>query len=258
MSAPQIVITLDPGASGRYTLTAIAEPYHDTVDQYDFTLRAMEIATGRTSVVNQVNFVLSWFDATDHEDWPWPAKWYRLARWLRALVELVKPPVTRSVPGVRSPLAELEAAFDEDRDEGEWGIAPEAKDRLGYEMCLSLEHRITAALIDAHTTWLTTSELLAQIEQEKVLPVPVQLGVNPIYLSHQNPVGTLVLVDEETGRRELSPKELLEKYPNTLGKVWRWVDPLVWTKLGTSQTAPSTNCPDCGDELYCNHCGRRA
>lgn len=226
MNAQQISMTI----TGRhYRIVAEFTTPSNEKFLYAFVLRATHLGTGRTSVVNQLNEVLSQFYSDRHPDeWPWQGAWEQFKSWWQAAQSLVDP---RSDALVR-----LETAFDQDRLEGEWHLPYETKEPTGHDACCLSAKHVAPALDASHTTWLTTRELLAQLVRNQPLRVPIQLG-SAIYLTHCHPVGTVVMVDEEMGTTVVSSEELLQEYPESLGKIWHWVDPL--SKATTSTVQPS-------------------
>jgi hypothetical protein len=93
----------------RYRLTAEIQPLGSKAD---FTIRALHKATGRMSVVNQVNAMLAlFFPGNFPEDWPWTASWDRATHWLKSFAEIAK---------TADSLDYIESQLDDDRAAGEW------------------------------------------------------------------------------------------------------------------------------------------
>ena len=108
----QLTLTIE---GERYRLIAEVEP--EGTRRVTFTVRAIHKDTTRTSIVNQVNAILTIFFAENFpEDWPWVADWNTVLLWTQAFVSIAKT----SVASTWDQLAYLEAQFDEDRSEGEW------------------------------------------------------------------------------------------------------------------------------------------
>ena len=124
-----------------YRLTAEATSTQEN-GMFDFVLRAVHLESGRMSVVNQVNFLLSWFDAgeREQEDWLWEAKWSKIVRWLRGLLDLAKPrDAFDALLCKTTPFEDLEAALDADRREGEWANWIEDDEAERCPMCASTD-----------------------------------------------------------------------------------------------------------------------
>ena len=262
MTTPQIVIELDGGASGHYRLTVVAEwsPEQSAKRPYEFTVRATHIASGRTSVVNQLNFCLSWFNGADHfEDWPWVASWDKVRRWLRDALELAAP---NALPECStSNWGDLEAALDEDRAEGEWANSDATLRADFAAQCRTIATVLYNAAVSGRETWLTTRELLARVGQGRQ---HVQLGVSPVFFLGLN--GDVVsLLDEERGDHDATLAAFLQEHED-LGTVWRWIEPV---SPGSSadnapifpfckdcaQNADGAPCHDCNAHV-CNACAR--
>jgi hypothetical protein len=107
--ANPITLTID---GARYRLIAVIDPVGPQGTKADFTVRAIHLATGHTSVVNQVNAMLALFFAGNYpKDWPWTASWVKAMEWLKSFAEIGK---------TATQLDYIEDQLGEDRAEGEW------------------------------------------------------------------------------------------------------------------------------------------
>ena len=113
MPNSNLIVTTLEGA--RYRL--IAEIESVSPQRTTFTIRAIHKDTGRTSVVNQLNAILTvFFPGNFPEDWPWDASWERGLHWMTEFAQIAKTSTDSSWNQLRY----LERCLDEDRDEGEW------------------------------------------------------------------------------------------------------------------------------------------
>ena len=123
MLVPMITCTL---VGARYRL--IAELDLVSLQCAEFTVRAIHIATGHTSVVNQLNVILChFFPGGFPQEAPWKISWLGGLNWMRLFAQIAQT----SVASTWNQMAYLEDRLDEDRREGEWtNVVPVEPDRM--------------------------------------------------------------------------------------------------------------------------------